>query len=209
MQITNKHRKKQLDLFIDKDHKVMSKFYDIIEQELPTEQLVNEMYKLIELDQNFFDPYLIITDILFAKRQHAEAKKLLRLAYEHAITEIVDYKGQWPKEMSWCFLENRHIMRVIDEYASLCWEEGMVDKALDIFRNLLRVNPNDNQGARYSILAIRLGLGIEEWQEPFKFEKDGEIIGLDGIKTQEWFLENAMKFPEDFEWLINFHESEG
>jgi len=72
----------------------------------------------------------------------------------------------------------------------------------------LRANPEDNQGSRFNILAIRLGLDIEEWEKPFEVSINGEVAGLDATKLQNWFKENAQKFPEDFQWLINLHESE-
>lgn len=207
MLITNKSRKKQIELFVDKDHAVMHKFYDITNKDIPSNQLLTAMRRLIKIDEDFYDPYLVIAEILFSQSKNKEAIEILQEAYERAVKAIADYKGRWPKEMPWGFLENRHLMRAIEEYALFCWEIKEIDEALEIFQRLLRANPDDNQGARFSILAIRLGLDIDEWQKPFEVSINGKVAGLDCIKVQNWFRENAQKFPDDFQWLINLHES--
>lgn len=206
MLITNENRKRQINNFIDEDHGVMSDFYDIMDSDISSDRLLKKMRKLIDKDADFYDPYLVVAEILFCEDKEKEGITILQNAYERAVKRIVDYKGRWPKEMAWGFLENRHLMRTIEQYAILCWEIDKINEALDIFRNLLRMNSNDNQGARYNILAIKLGLGIDEWEKPFEVIHDGKIVGLDSIKVSNWFNENAPKFPEEFQWLIDLHE---
>jgi len=56
---------------------------------------------------------------------------------------------------------------------------------------------------RYNILAMRLGLSLEEWQKPFEHkDDDGSVYGLDAWKTHEWFEENARKFPDEFNGFL-------
>ena len=197
MLITNEERKKQIDLFIDEDHSVMDKFYEITDRDdLSDEQLIKEMLRLIELDKDFYDPYLELAEIYSYNGSEMEAAAVLLEAYERAIKRIVDSKGRWPKEMFWGFLENRHLMRTIEAYAILCWDIGQTDEALDIFRRLLRANPDDNQGARFSILAIKMGLSREDWQKPLEAEHDGEVVGIDGFKLHDWYEKNYKNFPE-------------
>lgn len=209
MLIINPGRKKQIAEFIDNDRRVMHEYYDLMECSIPGKRLMKEMLRLIKEDEDFYDPYLVAADILFSSGKNGEAEEMLKRAYERAVIRIVDSKGQWPKEMVWGFLENRHLMRAIERYAILCWEDGRTDEALDIFRRLLRSNPNDNQGVRYNILAIRMGVGVEEWQKPFEAKRNGKIVGLDAIKVQEWFERNAEKYPDDFEWLLKLWKKWG
>lgn len=209
MLITNAKQKRQISYFIDEERKVMSKFYAITEKNISANKMLQEMQRLIEKDADFYDSYLIIAEIFFSQGKDAEGSQVLQNTYERAVARIADSKGRWPKEMLWGFLENRHIMRAIAQYAILCWENNEIDKALDIFRRLLRMNPNDNQGVRYNILAIRLGLGIEEWSKPFEcIIGDGEdrLEVLDARKVSAWFEENAQKFPEEFQWFFDFHK---
>lgn len=63
--------------------------------------------------------------------------------------------------LEWGWLENRHIIRTILNKAISLWENNHMDEALNLFRNLLKTNPNDNVGARYYILAIRMNMSLE------------------------------------------------
>jgi tetratricopeptide (TPR) repeat protein len=54
----------------------------------------------------------------------------------------------------WGFLETRPYMRARLGLAETLWELGDVNGALGHYRDLLKLNPNDNQGVRY-ILASR------------------------------------------------------
>lgn len=202
MQIKNPKRKKQIKKFVDKDHEVMNRYYDFIDSDISENKLEKEMRKLIKEDRDFYDPYLVLFDILLYSNRSKEMTILLRNAYKRAVMRIVDYKGNWPKEMRWGFLQNRHLMRIIERYAILCWEVEEIDEALDIFRKLLRSNPGDNQGARHNILAIRMGLKAYKWQKPFEVKEKGEVYGLDALKLSSWFNKNVKKFPEEFDWLF-------
>jgi tetratricopeptide (TPR) repeat protein len=201
--ITNPHRRKQIEEFVDDNHpSVMSEYYDVLDRDLSPIRLKKVMNKLIKKDPLFFDPYLILADILYSENKPEEARELLSNAYVRAVKRIADKDGNWPKRMEWGWLENRHIMRFIVRYAYLCWEEGGTEEALDIFRNLLRANPDDNQGVRYAILAIKLGLG-PDWDDEFLVTK-GPMAGeaLDARKVMDWFEKHARRFPEEFDWLF-------
>lgn len=202
--ITNIMRKKQIESFFDKDRPVMMKYYDLVQSDLTETKLLNRLYKLVEEDKDFFDPYIVIAEILEGKGKKEEAHTVLRKAYEGTLGLIVDAKGRWPKEMIWGYLENRHIMRALENYAISCWQMGKIEEALLIFKKLLSVNPNDNQGVRYNILAIRLGLSLEEYEEPFFTFKDGNFMGLDAFKIHQWFEKHVSQFPDDFKaWSEN------
>ena len=199
MLITNPRQKKPIEEFIDKDHAVMDEYYTIFDGETTREDVLKLMHKLIKRDPDFYDTYNILVDALFEEGKAKEAAALLKTAYERAVKRIADSQGRWPKLMRWGFMENRHIMRIIDRYALYCWETKNVDEALTIFRQLLKANTNDNQGVRYNILAIKMGLSSEEWEKPFEIKRDNKAMGLDAIKLEEWFESNAKKFPEEFQ----------
>jgi len=200
--ITNPHRHKQIKEFIDKDHKVMSEYYDLMEARPKLPILKKKMQSLIKRDPDFFDSYSVLADILLQEGKIKESDNLVIQAYERAVRRIADKKGNWPKVMEWGFLENRHLMRIIQRYGYLLWEQGKEEEALAVFRKLLRANPGDNQGARHSILAIRLGAGMD-WDEPFLVKK-GPMAGqaMDACKVSDWFDKNAKKFPDEFDWLF-------
>ncbi len=206
--VANKKRRNKIVSFIDKDHHVMHDYYTIFDGDLTDNQVLKKMQTLIKADPDFLDPYLVASEILFSRKRDVVASALIKEAYARALATIVDLKGNWPKEMLWGYLANRHIMRAIEAYALLCWEDGYLNEALDIFRRLLRVNPYDNQGMRYNILAIRKGLNFEKWKKPFICKRDGEILGLDAFKMTRWFNENAKNFPEEFPWIAKNSQEE-
>lgn len=207
--LTNPDRQKQTKEFVDQHHAVMHEYYRLLETGPGGSNLKKELWRLIDKDRFFFDPYLALAKILLEEGKPKIAHGLIRAAYEEAIPLIADKEGNWPQRMEWGCLENRHILRTIMQYAHVVWEEGRPDEALDLFRKLLKMNPYDNLGARFAILAIRLGLG-PEWEDAFVVE-DGPMAGqtMDADRVDHWFRRNARKFSEEFSWLFKKWESTG
>ena len=195
--IVNPKRKKQIKEFFDEDRPVMSKYYDLLDGDLSTMKMRKEMEKLIQKDPDFYDPYLIVADILKRQRKTKEARKLLYTTYERALKRIVDKEGNFPEKIEWGWLENRHLVRAIEKWGWELWEQKKTDEALEIFRKLLKSNPNDNIGARQNILAIRLGLK-SDYEKMFTLEDNPGY--LDGSKSNEWFAKHSEKFPDEFGW---------
>ena len=67
---------------------------------------------------------------------------------------LKEYAGHF-----WGFLETRPYMRARAGLASALLKLGDVDGAIDHFRDMLRLNPNDNQGIRYTLLGCLLERG--------------------------------------------------
>jgi len=195
-----KRGKQQNNEFLDKKHSVMMKYYDTLEFSRSDKQLKREMKSLIEKDPNFYDPYITLAEILFSESKDKEAGALLENGYQLAMTRIVDVKGNFPESLPWLWLENRHIIRIIHSWATKIWGEEKTEEALAIFRKLLHSNLNDNIGARYSILAIRLGLNSDYELE---FETEDMPGYLDAAKVMDWFDKNSKKFMDEFEWWFN------
>lgn len=201
--ITNPGRKKRLEEFHDQDHPVMERYYDLLDQEISTVRMRTEMEGLIQEDPDFYDPYLILADMLKKQRRNREASVLLYTAYERALKRIVDKDGNFPKELPWGWLENRHLIRATSNWGTELWKQKRTEEALEIFRKLLRSNPNDNIGARQDILTIRLGLS-HNYEK--KFAAEGAPGYLDAFKLSKWFEENSKKFPDEFDWWFRAME---
>jgi tetratricopeptide (TPR) repeat protein len=67
---------------------------------------------------------------------------------------FAEYAGHF-----WGFLETRPYMRARAGLASALLKLGDIDGAIDHFRDMLRLNPNDNQGIRYTLLGCLLKRG--------------------------------------------------
>jgi tetratricopeptide (TPR) repeat protein len=62
----------------------------------------------------------------------------------------------------WGLLDTRPYMRARAGLAQLLREAGQHEEAVAHYRDLLRLNPNDNQGLRYELAACLLDLGLDE-----------------------------------------------
>jgi tetratricopeptide (TPR) repeat protein len=58
----------------------------------------------------------------------------------------------------WGVLETRPYMRAREGLAQCLWEAGRREEAAEHYREMLRLNPNDNQGVRYSLATLLLDL---------------------------------------------------
>lgn len=190
-------RGKKHDEFFDEKHKVMDPYYALMEKNISFVKKKSILQELIAIDPDFYDSYIELAYLLQEEEKFNQASEVLQLAYQKAIARIADKDGNLPKSLSWLWLENRHIIRVIDAWANELWEQGKITEALEIFRKLLRSNPNDNIGTRYSILAIRLGLD-PDYEEMFELKDMPEYI--DAAKTIRWFEKESKKFPDEFDW---------
>lgn len=190
------------DSFVDKNRPIQMKYYDTLDRlETATDrEMEKAMKKLIKEDPEFLDPYLILHGIYQDNDKWKEADEILNEAYERAINTISDKKGNWPDLLLWGFMENRHIIRTIFNKGVSLWNNSKTDEALDIFRKLLKSNPNDNVGVRDFILAIRMDMSFEEYEE--RFNKGG-YYDSESIK---WFEQNAPKYPDEFGWWFEWTE---
>jgi len=59
----------------------------------------------------------------------------------------------------WGLIQTRPYMRARHELALMLWESGDRDEAIGHYYDLLRLNPNDNQGIRYLLMDALLELG--------------------------------------------------
>jgi hypothetical protein len=75
---------------------------------------------------------------------------------EHALPQDVDVFLAWGR------LYNRPFLRALHGWGLSHWRLGHKREAKQIFEQILRLNPNDNQGVRYLWRDVRAGLSWEE-----------------------------------------------
>lgn len=80
----------------------------------------------------------------------------------------------------WGFIETRPYMRARERYAALLRAGGRLDEAVVEYKEMLRLNENDNQGIRYSLLPALLKLGhldeARELLDQFDAERDYSVV---------------------------------
>lgn len=183
--------------FLDANHRAMDTYYELMNRNISQAKTKEVLQQLIIIDPDFYDPYAQLAYLFQDEEEHEKASKILFQGYQRALRRITDKNGNFPKSLSWLWLENRHIIRVIDAWAHELWEQEKPQEALEIFRKLLKSNPNDNIGVRHSILAIRLGL---ESDYETMFEMKDMAGYMDASKVNSWFEKNSKKFSDEFDW---------
>lgn len=74
--------------------------------------------------------------------------------------------------LSWGLLDNRPFLRCLNGMAICAWRLEARDAARAAFQKLLRLNPTDNQGARFNLAAIEAGRSWRECRD-----EDDERLG--------------------------------
>jgi len=159
--------------YVDKDHEVMQAYYNLYEKYSGrnAKTIKRKLKQLIERYPDFLDSYVFLYQILQDEGNLEEADKTLNVAYERALMLITDKKGKWSDILEWGWLENRHIIKAILNKAISLWKNEEVDNAVDLFGKLLKTNPKDNVGARNFILAIRIDMSFDRFEN--RFNKGG------------------------------------
>jgi tetratricopeptide (TPR) repeat protein len=120
--------------------------------------------RALEISPDCADAYLLLGD-------EAESLEEARGLYEQAVAagERAIGKEQFQQSMGhfWGVLETRPYMRARLHLARLLWETGERERAVEHYREMLRLNPNDNQGIRYVLLSALMDL-----------DRDNEAGGL-------------------------------
>ena len=99
----------------------------------------------------------------------------------------------WPEEMPWGDMDNRAYMRAIQWKAELMFEAGQKDDAIELYRLLLKLNPNDNQGVRYVLAGIYAGLSgddvndmTDEGNKKQNWDKLEKLVKSQNAKHKFW-----------------------
>ena len=192
--------------FIDKDRfEVNELYWEFLESEASEDiaKSIKILRSIIKKDPNYFDPYITLHEYYLANDEGEKAFDILSLGYERAMKLIV-HNDKFPDILRWGFMENRHIIRILFNFAIAQWFLGEKKQALDLMLLLLHSNPEDNIGARYSIVAILEGYASQEdFEEEFS---DGEY--LDWEKQDTWFFEKAKKHKNVLGWWFEMEEEE-
>jgi tetratricopeptide (TPR) repeat protein len=188
--------------FIDIDRFKVNEMYWVFLESMESEDInksIKALKKMIKTDPDFFDAYITLHEYYLYDKEPKKALDILTKGYERAMDLVLD-RGQFPDKLSWLFMENRHIIRMIFNYATTMWVVANKKEALRLFNLLLKSNPDDNIGARYSIVALLEGY---ESQNHFdeEFEND-DGSSLDGMAIHKWFEKHAKKHQKEIGWWL-------
>ena len=194
--------------YIDRDRfEVNEMYWEFIESEDAEhiEKSIKILKDIIKKDPDYFDPYITLHEYYLANDESNKAIATLVDGYDRAMN-LVMVDGEFPDKLLWGFIENRHIIRMIFNYALLMWRMEDKKQAVTLMLQLLRANPGDNIGARYYIVAILEGFESEEEFE-INFMKEDEEY-LDWQQQERWFQEKVMKHRKELGWWLDMEDEE-
>lgn len=187
--------------FIDKDRfEISEAYYEFLESPDRDDYKKSEkiLLALIKKDPYFLDTYTSLHEYYLANNQGKKAFDIMLKAYDKAIFLVINKNGKFPDSLPWGFVENRHIIRAMFNFAAILWLNRDTKNAMPIFKTLLKSNPNDNIGARYMIIAI-----LEKIKSLYHFE---EKFGSDWQAQEEWFTKAAQKHKNIIGWWLELDE---
>ena len=119
--------------------------------------------KALELDKHSVQVHIGFAHVYGTLKNKKKAEEHIKKAYK----ETRRMFPSWPKRMVWGILENRPYMRAIQYQADLYSGAEKYDKAIELYRLLLKLNPNDNQGVRYTLSGVYAGISGDEINDLF------------------------------------------
>lgn len=140
-------------------------YYDAMEylNEGDADQAIRLLHKAIDLDEHYVQSYVGMA----AAYTYKENKKKFSEYVNRAFEETKRVFPKWPEKMIWGEIENRQILRAIAYKADLHLREGEKEEAIKLYKLILKLNPNDNQGVRYLLAGIYAGLSGDDVDEYF------------------------------------------
>ena len=115
--------------------------------------------KALEISPDCADAYVMLAEETKSRRESLELFEKGVAAGERALgpEAFQEHLGHF-----WGVMETRPYMRAREGLASLLWEMGRREEAIGHLQDMLRLNPNDNQGVRHTLAGWLLAEGSDE-----------------------------------------------
>ncbi|MDD4409936.1 MAG: hypothetical protein PHW52_04790 [Candidatus Pacebacteria bacterium] len=159
-------------------------------------EAVRLLNKTLEMDNHYLPGFVGLISAYLGIRDMDKYREYVNTGFD----EVKRIYTEWPDKILWGDIEERSILRIICYKAQLEHVLGNLEEAEILYRLLLRLNPNDNQGVRYLIAAMFAGFSpdyINELMEEGNRKQDWD-------KLEEIFEEQNRKhdfysYDEDLE----------
>jgi tetratricopeptide (TPR) repeat protein len=108
----------------------------------------------LEIYPDCADAYVLLAEN--AARGPEEARDLYQKSVEAGVRSLGLKVFEEDAGYFWGIIETRPYMRARQGLAQVLWAQGDLEGAAEHYRDMLRLNPNDNQGVRYELLECLL-----------------------------------------------------
>lgn len=136
----------------------------------------------LELDPDNADAYNYLASV---ETDVDKALALYRQAVEAGERSLGEEFMKEERGHFWGMIETRPYMRAKAGVADCLYAKNRINAAIDIYREMLELNPRDNQGVRYLLSTILLGKKDLSDYESFMKDNDGDNCAL-------WHYNNAL-----------------
>lgn len=155
------------DGLIDKLEDDTSRVLELLDEAMESDDADERLALLEEANQLEPDNLDIYCALCFERYDDIEAVSLI----EEKTKEYLKTHRRFIKEASYAGVENRPYFRARRLLLDFYKEQLLFGKAQDTAREILRYNPNDNLGVRYSLMAIYV-LSFQPTKARIFFKKD-------------------------------------
>ena len=158
----------------------------------------------LELDPNNTEAYNYLASIekdidkaiaFYEKAIKAGEKTLGKNFFE-------EHKGYF-----WGMIETRPYMRAKAGLADCLYAKKEIDKSIDIYEEMLELNPNDNQGIRYLLSTLLLGNNDLDKFQSFMDESEEEDCAVWNYNNALFHFKKFGKTKKSEKELLNAYES--
>ena len=115
----------------------------------------------LRLDPEHADAWVHLGNRRFDEDRLAEALALYERGQAAAESRTIGDPARYPSSF-WADLDSRPFMRALHGRGLCLWRLGRLAEAREILAQMLALNPNDNQGARFLLADLEAGLS---WQD--------------------------------------------
>lgn len=154
------------------------------------------------------DAYVLLAEE--AARSQEEALAYYKLAVEAGAEALGPDAFKEYAEHFWGFVETRPYMRARAGFAEALWVTGRRDEAIGHYKEMLALNPGDNQGIRYILASKLLEMGrTEDLKAHLKMHEDEASTDILYTRALVAYQDGDAKAEElaKFAWECNRHVS--
>ncbi len=178
-----------------KKEQALDLIYNALEEPNPKKQVKLAQDALL-LDPDCADAYNILAE------NAATSTKEMAYYYEQGMRAgerelgeegFEEYKGHF-----WGYVPTRPYMRAKKGFADMCLEMHNVQEAIKQYKELLELNPDDNQGVRYSLLIACLEVGDWKPAEALirKYDESSAVFDFSRVIVEYGMKPKSTKLPE-------------